>query len=237
VKNYKDMNYPLVLIITSIVILIMISMLVAGVTGAVLLAYATPDTILTVTPHVTIAFVGNILPTAGKDYVSIAGMTTHNAANTMNIEPQAIVVYWGDGSSSQSKITRISSSSSSSYAEGKWGPLYHMYEYPNKASHPYVIVATMKIPSHSSSSAGQGFAQIKSESYLINVNKDPLKVSSSYTPRDNNAFLLNSDHDQTSGLLSIIAFSVFGSFTACSLCMIRNRRRDQNITSTMNTSK
>jgi hypothetical protein len=113
-----------------------------------------------------------------------------------------------------------------------------MYEYPNKASHPYVIVATMKIPSHSSSSAGQGFAQIKSEPYLISVNKDPLKVSSSYTPRSNNVVVLkNNDLDQVSHLLNIIAFSVFGSFTACGLCVIRNRRRDQNITSTMNTSK
>jgi hypothetical protein len=230
------MNYSLIFIITSIVFVMMIFTLVIWVAGTALLARAIPGTSSTVNPHVSIVFVGNTSPTAGEDHVSVAGMTTHNVANSTNIEPKGIIVYWGDGTSSQSKITRITTSSSN--IEGKWGPLYHKYDSPNALSQPYAIVATMQIPSHLSSLSGQGFVQIKSEPYLINVNKDPLKVSSSYSPRSNNVVVLkNNDLDQVSHLLNIFAFSVFGSFTACSLCMIRNRRRDQNITSTMNTSK
>ena len=49
-----------------------------------------------------------------------------------NIEQKIITVSWGDGTSSQSKITRIPSSS-----EGKWGPLYHKYDSPTAVSHPH----------------------------------------------------------------------------------------------------
>ena len=69
-------------------------------------------TLTTTTPHVTIAFVGDTSPIADIDHVSVAGITTYNAASSSrNTEQKIITVSWGDGTSSQSKITRISSSS------------------------------------------------------------------------------------------------------------------------------
>ena len=103
------------------------------------------------------------------------------ASSSRNIEQKIITVSWGDGASSQSKITRIPSSSL--YVEGKWGPLYHKYDSPTAVSHPHEIVATMQIPSYSSSN--KGFVQIKSEPYLINVQKWPLTVYPSDSLRSN----------------------------------------------------
>ena len=132
-------------------------------------------TVATTTPHVTIAFVGNTSPIAGIDHVSVAGICTYDAASSSssrNIEQKIITVSWGDGASSQSKITRIPSSSS--YVEGKWGPLYHKYDSAT-SSNPYAIIATLDVLS-SSSSNNNGIEQIKSEPYLINVQKSPLTV-------------------------------------------------------------
>ena len=159
------------------VFVMMIFVLIVIVAGAALYAQAISDTTRTVatttTPHVTIAFVGQTSPIAGIDFVSVAGICTYDAASSSrNIEQKIITVSWGDGDSSLSKITRIPSSSL--YAEGKWGPLYHKYDSPTAVSHPHEIVATMQIPSYSSSN--KGFVQIKSEPYLINVQKWPLTV-------------------------------------------------------------
>ena len=158
------------------VFVMMIFVLIVIVAGAALYAQAISGTTATATPHVTIAFVGNTSPIAGIDHVSVAGICTYDAASSSssrNIEQKIITVSWGDGASSQSKITRIPSSSS--YVEGKWGPLYHKYDSPTAVSHPHEIVATMQIPSYSSSN-NNGIVQIKSEPYLINVQKSPLTV-------------------------------------------------------------
>ena len=165
---------PLNLLFILVVFVMMIFVLIVIVAGATLYAQAiSGTTTATATPHVTIAFVGNTSPIAGIDHVSVAGITTYDVASgsSRNTEQKIITVTWGDGTSNQSKITRIPSSS-----EGKWGPLYHKYDSPTAVSHPHDIVATMQIPSYSSSN--KGFVQIKSEPYLVNVQKDPIKISS-----------------------------------------------------------
>ena len=114
------------------VFVMMIFVLIVIVAGAALYTQAISYTTATATTHVTIAFVGNTSPIAGIDHVSVAGICTYDAASSSsssssrNIEQKIITVSWGDGVSSQSKITRIPSSSS--YVEGKWGPLYHKYD-------------------------------------------------------------------------------------------------------------
>jgi hypothetical protein len=162
------------------VFVMMIFVLIVIVAGAALYAqaisYTTRTVATTTTPHVTIAFVGNTSPIVG-DHVSVAGICTYDAASSSssssrNIEQKIITVLWGDGASSQSKITRIPSSSS--YVEGKWGPLYHKYDSAT-SSNPYAIIATLDVLS-SSSSNNNGIVQIKSEPYLINVQKSPLTV-------------------------------------------------------------
>ena len=157
------------------VFVMMIFVLIVIVAGAALYAQAISYTTRTVATHVTIAFVGNTSPIAGIDHVSVAGICTYDAASSSssrNIEQKIITVSWGDGASSQSKITRIPSSSS--YVEGKWGPLYHKYDSAT-SSNPYAIIATLDVLS-SSSSNNNGIEQIKSEPYLINVQKSPLTV-------------------------------------------------------------
>ena len=157
------------------VFVMMIFVLIVIVAGAALYAQAISGTTATATPHVTIAFVGNTSPIAGIDHVSVAGICTYDAASSSssrNIEQKIITVSWGDGASSQSKITRIPSSSS--YVEGKWGPLYHKYDSAT-SSNPYAIIATLDVLS-SSSSNNNGIVQIKSEPFLINVQKSPLTV-------------------------------------------------------------
>ena len=161
------------------VFVMMIFVLIVIVAGAALYTQAISGTTRTVatttTTHVTIAFVGNTSPIAGIDHVSVAGICTYDAASSSssrNIEQKIITVSWGDGASSQSKITRIPSSSS--YVEGKWGPLYHKYDSATSSS-PYAIIATLDVLS-SSSSNNNGIEQIKSEPYLINVQKSPLTV-------------------------------------------------------------
>ena len=177
------------------------------------------DWVLT-TPHVTIAFVGNTSPIAGIDHVSVAGIATYNAATSSNnIEQKILTVSWGDGTSSQSKITRIPSSS-----EGKWGPLYHKYDSPTAVSHPHEIVATMQIPSYSSSN--KGFVQIKSEPYLVNVQKDPIKTSSMDSLRSSTYVVSKNDGlslNLFSHSVNVIASTIIGSVTACSIYMARHR--------------
>ena len=222
--THRNMGFPpLILLITLVVFVMMIFVLIVIVSGAALYAQAKSNstTTTTTTPHVTIAFVGDTSPIAGIDHVSVAGITTYNAASSSrNTEQKIITVSWGDGTSSQSKITRIPSSS-----EGKWGPLYHKYDSAT-ASNPYAIVATLDVLS--SSSSNKGFVQIKSEPYLINVQKGPITGYSSDSLRSNiglvpknNELLFNA----ISQLGNIIALSVIVSVTACSLCMVGHVRR------------
>ena len=230
------MGYPpLILLFTLVVFVMMIFVLIVIVAGAALYAQAisgtTTTTTTTTTPHVTIAFVGDTSPIAGIDHVSVAGITTYNAASSSrNTEQKIITVSWGDGTSSQSKITRISSSS-----EGKWGPLYHKYDSAT-ASNPYAIVATLDVLS-SSSSNNKGIVQIKSEPYLINVQKGPITGYSSDSLRSNIGLVPKNNEllfNPISHLVNIIALSVIGSVTTCSLCMVRHmRRRSENMIPTI----
>jgi hypothetical protein len=147
------------------VFVMMIFVLIAA--GATVFAQAIPNTSPTATPHVIIVFVGNTSPIAGVDRVSIAGIVSYNAMSSSSIsskytEQKLITVSWGDGTSSQSKITRISSA-----GEGKWGPLYHKYNSVTP-SNSYAIVATCDVLSSSSN-----IVQINSEPYLINIQKGP----------------------------------------------------------------
>ncbi len=215
---YRNMDYPsLILLFTLVVFVMMIFVLIVIVTGVAPYAQAISGTTTTNTtpnPHVTIAFVGNTSPIAGIDHVSVAGIATYNAAtSSKNIEQKILTVFWGDGTTSQSKITRIPSSS-----EGKWGPLYHKYDSPTAISHPHEIVATMQIPSYSSSN--KGFVQIKSETFLVNVQKDPIKTSSmdslkssTYVVSKNDGLSLN----LISHSVNVIALTIIGSVTACSI--------------------
>ena len=179
----------------------------------------------TTTPQVTIAFVGNTSPIAGIDHVSVAGIATYNAAtSSKNIEQKILTVSWGDGTTSQTKITRIPSSS-----EGKWGPLYHKYDSPTAVSHPHEIVATMQIPSYSSSN--KGFVQIKSEPYLVNVQKGPIKASSMDSLSSN--YVVSKNDGLSLNLISHSALTIIGSVTACSIYMARHRSNNQNMASTI----
>ena len=203
----------------------MIFVLIVIGAGAALYVQAISDTTTTTTtttPHVTIAFVGDTSPIAGIDHVSVAGITTYNAASSSrNTEQKIITVSWGDGTSSQSKITRISSSS-----EGEWGPLYHKYDSAT-SSNPYAIVATLDVLS-SSSSNNKGIVQIKSEPYLINVQKGPITGYSSDSLRSNMGLVPKNNEllfNPISHWGNIIALSVIGSVTTCSLCMVRHMRR------------
>jgi hypothetical protein len=99
-----------------VVFVMMIFVLIVIVAGAALYAQAISGTTATSTSHVTIAFVGDTSPIAGIDHVSVAGITTYNAASNRNTEQKILTVSWGDGTSSYSKIIRIPLSS-----EGKWG--------------------------------------------------------------------------------------------------------------------
>jgi hypothetical protein len=222
--THRNMGFPpLILLITLVVFVMMIFVLIIIVAGAALFAQAkSTTTTTTTTPHVTIAFVGDTSPIAGKDHVSVAGITTYNAtSSSRNTEQKIITVSWGDGTSSQSKITGIPSSS-----EGKWGPLYHKYDSAT-ASNPYTIVATLDVLS-SSSSNNKGIVQIKSEPYLINVHKGPITGYSSDSLRSNIGLVPKNNEllfNPISQLGNIIALSVIVSVAACSLCMVRHVRR------------
>ena len=221
---------PLNLLFILVVFVMMIFVLIVIVAGATLYAQAISGTTATATPHVTIAFVGNTSPIAGIDHVSVAGIITYNAASSSrNTEQKIITVSWGDGTSNQSKITRIPSSS-----EGKWGPLYHKYDSPTAVSHPHDIVATMQIPSYSSSN--KGFVQIKSEPYLVNVQKDPIKTSSMDSLRTSTYVISKNDGlslNLISHSVNVIASTIIGSVTACSIYMARHKRSNQNMASTI----
>jgi hypothetical protein len=218
---------PLILLFTFFVFVMMIFVLIVIFAGAAQYAQARLGT---TTPHVTIAFVGDTSPIAGIDHVSVAGIATYNAASSSkNIEQKILTVSWGDGTTSQSKITRIPSSS-----EGKWGPLYHKYDSPTAVSHPHEIVATMQIPSYSSSN--KGFVQIKSEPYLVNVQKDPIKTSSMDSLRSSTYVVSKNDGlslNLISHSVNVIALTIIGSVTACSIYMARHRSSNQNMASTI----
>jgi hypothetical protein len=235
---------PLILFTTLVVFVVMIFALTVVLVGAVAVsAQATSGITSSSTPtSIAISFIGNTSPRAGIDHVSVAGITTYNNAATSNrdIEQKIITVYWGDGTISQSKITRISSSS-----EGKWGPLYHKYDSVTTPSNPYIIVAKMDASSYSStssspsSSANKEFIQIKSEPYLINVQKGPITVSSlSNSPR-NNIGLVSKNNELTliSYWVTIIALSVIGSVTAYSVSMVRHRGISQKMILTLDRYK
>ena len=211
---------PLILLFTFIVFVMMIFVLIVILAGAAQYAQARLGIL---TPHVTIAFVGNTSPIAGVDHVSVAGIATYNAAtSSRNIEQKILTVSWGDGTTSQSKITRIPSSS-----EGKWGPLYHKYDSAT-ASNPYAIVAILDVLSSSSS---KGIVQIKSEPYIINVQKGPITGYSSDSLRSNVGLVSKNIEllfNPVSYLGNIIALSVIGSVTVSSLCMVIHIRRSSH---------
>ncbi|MGA7899864.1 MAG: hypothetical protein WCA39_13500 [Nitrososphaeraceae archaeon] len=216
------MGFPaLNLLFILVVFVMMIFVLIVIVAGAALYAQTISGTTATATPHVTIAFVGNTSPIASIDHVSVAGIITYNAASSSrNTEQKILTVFWGDGTSNQSKITRISSSS-----ESKWGPLYHKYD-SETASNPYAIVATLDVLS--SSSSNKGIGQIKSEPYLINVQKGPITGYSSDSLRTNTDNLTKNNEllfSPISHLGNIIALSIIGSVTVFSLCMVGHMRR------------
>lgn len=173
--------------------------------------------------HVTIAVVGNTSPVAGIDHVSVARIATYNAAtSSRNIEQKIITVSWGDGTTSQSKITRIPSSS-----ESKWGPLYHKYDSAT-ASNRYAIVAILDALSSSSS---KGIVQIKSEPYLVNVQKGPTTGYSSDSLGSNISLVPKNNEllfSPTSHLGNIIALSVVVSATVFSLCIVRHMRKSSH---------
>jgi len=215
------MSFSLILLFISVAFVMMIFVLII-VVGATAYVQAKSNTTPTTTiPHVTIAFVGNTSPIASIDHVSVAGIATYNAASSRkNTEQKIITVSWGDGTSSQSKITRISSSS-----DGRWGPLYHKYDSASASNHYTMIAAASDVLS--SSSSNKGIVQIKSEPYLINVLKGPITGYTSDSLRNNIGFV-----PKNKGLLfnriqlsNIIALSIVGSVTVFSLCMVRHMKR------------
>src|ERR1043165_7529061 len=145
---HRNMGFSLVLLFTSVAFVMMLFVLIIIVAGATLYVQAKSNTTPTTTiPHVTIAFVGNTSPIAGIDHVSVAGIATYNAASSSkNTEQKIITVYWGDGTSSQAKITKISSSS-----DGRWGPLYHKYDSISTSNHYAIVAAASDVLSSSSS--------------------------------------------------------------------------------------
>ena len=223
----------MILLITLVVFVMMIFVLIIIVAGATAYVQTISNTTpATTIPHVTIAFVGNTSPVSGLDHISVAGITTYNATSSRDSEQKIVTLHWGDGASSQSKITRIPSSAS--YAEGKWGPLYHKYDSPTAVSHPRAIVATMQIPS--SSFSNKGFVRIMSEPYLVNVQKGPIKTSSMDSPRSSNYVVSKNDGlslNPISHSVSVIALTIIGSVTACSIYMARHRSSNQNMASTI----
>jgi hypothetical protein len=215
------MGFSLVLLFTSVAFVMMIFVLII-VTGATAYVQAISNTTTPTTtiPHVTIAFVGNTSPMAGIDHVSVAGIATYNAASSsMNTEQKIITVYWGDGTSSQSKMTRISSSS-----DGKWGPLYHKYDSISASNHYAIVAAASDVLS--SSSSNKGIVQIKSEPYLINVLKGPITGYTSDSLRNNIGFVPKNNELLINPiqLSNIIALSIVGSVTVFGLCMVRHMR-------------
>ncbi|HEY7080621.1 MAG TPA: hypothetical protein VH500_13030 [Nitrososphaeraceae archaeon] len=238
---YKNADCPLSLLITLLVFVVMtiFVLIVVVMAHTAVFAWAkatatynnTPTSTI-ITPYITIAFVGNISPEAGLDHTSVAGIVTYDATSSRDFEQKLVTLDWGDGTSSHAKITRISSSASP--AESKWGPLYHRYDSPTAASHPHAIVASMQIPSYSS--VNNGFVQIKSDPYLINVQKGPIKVasvdsqrSSTYVVSKNDGLLIN----LVSHPVNVIALTILGSVTGCSIYMARHRHTNQNIASTV----
>jgi len=224
------MGFSLVLLFTSVAFVMMLFVLIIIVAGATLYVQAKSNTTPTTTiPHVTIAFVGNTSPIAGIDRVSVAGIATYNAASSsMNTEQKIITVYWGDGTSSQAKITKISSSS-----DGRWGPLYHKYDSMSASNHYAIVAAASDVLS--SSSLNKGIVQIKSEPYLINVQKGPITGYTSDSIINNIGFV-----PKNIGLLfnpiqlsNIIALSIVGSVTVFSLCMVRHMRSSQKMIHTI----
>jgi hypothetical protein len=215
------MGFSLILLFTSVAFVMMIFVLII-VAGATLYVQAKSNTTpTTIIPHVTIAFVGNTSPIAGIDHVSVAGIASYNAASSSkNTEQKIITVYWGDGTSSQSKMTRISSSS-----EGKWGPLYHKYDSASASNH-YEMVAASDVLSPSSSS-NKGIVQIRSEPYLINVQKGQITGHPSDSLRNNIGFVYKNNEllFNPIQLSNIIALSVVGSVTGFSLCIVRHMMR------------
>ena len=201
--------------------MIFVLIIVVGATAYVQAKSNTTPTTTTAVPHVTIAFVGNTSPIASIDHVSVAGIATYNAASSSkNTEQKIITVSWGDGTSSQSKITRISSSS-----DGRWGPLYHKYDSMSTSNHYTMIAAASDVLS--SSSSNKGIVQIKSEPYLINVLKGPITGYTSDSLRNNIGFV-----PKNKGLLfnpiqlsNVIALSIVASVTVFSLCMVRHMKR------------
>ena len=241
---YKNADSPLTLLITLLVFVVItiFALIVVVMSGTALFAWAKPgatyntSTSSTIPPYITIAFVGNTSPVAGLDHTSVAGIITYNATSSRDFEQKIVNLQWGDGTTSRSKITRIPSSPS--YAEGKWGPLYHKYDFPTSVSHPHAIVATMQIPSYSSSN--NGFVQIKSEPYFVNVQKGPIKTSSTDSLRSSTLFESNNNglsHNLMSHPVNVVALTIIGSVTGCSIYMARHRSSNQHIASTIEAHK
>lgn len=236
---YKNADCPLSLLITllAFVAMTIFVLIVVVMADTAVFAWAkstapynNTSTSTIIIPYITIAFVGNTSPEAGLDHTSVAGIITYDATSSRDFEQKLVTLDWGDGSRSYSKITRIPSSASS--AESKWGPLYHKYDSPTAVSHPHAIVASMQIPSYSS--ANNGFVQIKSEPYLVNVQKGPIKIASADSQRSGTYVVSRNDGlliNLVSHPVNVIALTILGSVTGCSIYMARHRRSVQNIAS------
>jgi hypothetical protein len=92
----------------------------------------------------------------------------------------------------------------------------------------------MQIPS--SSFSNKGFVQIMSESYLVNVQKGPIKTSSMDSLKSSNYVASKNDGlslNPISYSVNVIALTIIGSVTACSIYMARHRSSNQNMASTI----
>src|ERR1044072_6643124 len=109
---HRNMSFSLIFLFTSVAFVMMkfVLIIVVGATAYVqAISNTTPATTI---PHVTIAFGGKTSPIAGIAQLSLACIATYNAAcNSLNTEQIVMTLYWGGGTGSQAKITKISSSS------------------------------------------------------------------------------------------------------------------------------
>ena len=104
------------------------------------------------------------------------------------------------------------------------GSLYHKYDSMSASNHYAIVAAASDVLS--SSSSNKGIVQIKSEPYLINVQKGPITGHTSDSLRNNIGFVPKNNEllFNPIQLSNIIALSIVGSVTVFSLCMVRHMR-------------
>ncbi|HEY7080566.1 MAG TPA: hypothetical protein VH500_12755, partial [Nitrososphaeraceae archaeon] len=91
---YKNADCSLTLLITLLVfvVLTIFAIIIVVLTGVAVFAWAKSaptynnSTSTTITPYITIAFVGNTSPVAGLDHTSVAGIITYNATSSRDFE-------------------------------------------------------------------------------------------------------------------------------------------------------